>query len=830
MGFYQDISTGYSEEVAQHLKKWSSQRGKLASAYNRRIFLLECKRQGIVPKHISSNINSIMGLFEISSSRKFNRKLDELNKNIRLKIIRLEIDYINYKIQFLEKSKRHIMNQLTSELPRIILDEFKRRQKVGFNKKFHKIRQSNLAKVERLHNTNLNRLVTHEKWFKNLSRVDIPNNVKTLLSLGSKFSLQISTKDIPVNKLIADVEDILQKTQNTNRDLLRSKIASIITNHIHNNKGAKTYTDRIYNETRSFLKNNENLLVLNSDKGSVTVIIERETYKQKMYEIVNSESFRTLQKDPTLTLQTKSNNYIKKLQDLNILSAERAKALKSYNSVCPKIYGNPKLHKRDCPLRPIVSSINSPTSNISMFMTEVLTQTYDRENEYFIKDTFEFATFVNNFRLEEDYVLISLDVVNLFGNLCEEVVVDVLNQRWGSISRNCDIPKDLFFEIIRFILRNNYFSFDNQFYIQIFGCAMGSKISPILAQYVMDHALDMCVPKLRHKIAFIKKFVDDLIVALHKQDVEIILEQFNSYNPHIQFTIEFEDENNSVSFLDTRLYRIDNTVHLDWHRKQTASDKLIHFKSDHPVQIKINCIKEMKNRVNKICHPRFLKRSIDKLFNIFVENGYPRKMISKLLYSSANVNHIDDNDRPPQVLRSTDTDGVEIKFGSIVNIKGLTCKIKKCLSREDVKIAVYNYKTVKRLYSRLKDTIPTMLHSNVIYRIQCEDCSRGYVGQTSQLLKNRISLHKSDINKKNKRCALTKHSLEQNHKFLFDNVEIIDKERNYNKRIILEMIHINEEEEAINSKSDTQNLSNIYTYLLTYPNREKNFYDGPIDE
>ncbi|XP_045463801.1 uncharacterized protein LOC123673359 [Harmonia axyridis] len=330
MGFYQDISTGYSEEVAQHLKKWSSQRGKLASAYNRRIFLSECKRQ-----------------------------------------------------------------------------------------------------------------------------------------------------------------------------------------------------------------------VLNSDKGSVTVIIERETYKQKMYEIVNSESFRTLRKDPTLTLQTKSNNYIKKLQDLNILSAERAKALKSYNSVCPKIYGNPKLHKRDCPLRPIVSSINSPTSNISMFMTEVLTQTYDRENEYFIKDTFEFATFVNNFRLEEDYVLISLDVVNLFGNLCEEVVVDVLNQRWGSISRNCDIPKDLFFEVIRFILRNNYFSFDNQYYIQIFGCAMGSKISPILAQYVMDHALDMCVPKLRHKIAFIKKFVDDLIVALHKQDVEIILEQFNSYNPHIQFTIEFEDENNS---------------------------------------------------------------------------------------------------------------------------------------------------------------------------------------------------------------------------------------------------------------------------------------------
>lgn len=46
----------------------------------------------------------------------------------------------------------------------------------------------------------------------------------------------------------------------------------------------------------------------------------------------------------------------------------------------------------------------------------------------------------------------------------------------------------------------------------------------------------------------------------------------------------------------------------------------------------MNCMKEMKNRVSKICHPRFLKRSMKKLFGILLENGYPKSMISKLVY------------------------------------------------------------------------------------------------------------------------------------------------------------------------------------------------------
>lgn len=87
-----------------------------------------------------------------------------------------------------------------------------------------------------------------------------------------------------------------------------------------------------------------------------------------------------------------------------------------------------------------------------------------------------------------------------------------------------------------------------------------------------------------------------------------------------------------------------------------------------------------------------------------------------------------------------------------------------------------------------------------------------YVEQTSQWLKSRLALHKSYIKKGIDLCALA-------HVINFSNVEILDAENNYEKRIFLEMTNVNSFPNIINKKSDTQNLNTIYTY----------FYDGSLD-
>ncbi|XP_044745168.1 uncharacterized protein LOC123307031 [Coccinella septempunctata] len=550
--------------------------------------------------------------------------------------------------------------------------------------------------------------------------------------------------------------------------------------------------------------------------------MNKSEYERKIQSILDSKEFREVPKDPTQTIQNKCNKFITTLCERGYISDQQAKQMKTYNSTCPRIYGNPKVHKPDNPLRPIISSVNSPTSKLAKFVADILKSAYNPNNDYYIKDTFDFANQINDFQLPNNHKIASFDVVNLFGNLDKNNIIKILEKKWEQIQEHANIDKELFLEITLFILENNYCTFRGKFYQQIFGCAMGSEISPILALYVMDDLLDNSISKLKFRIPFIKKFVDDIVLALPEDQIEDTMRCFNSYCKDLQFTIEMEDQEQGVPFLDTKVHRQNNIIKLNWYRKNTSANKFINYHSDHNMNIKINFIKGMKERIIKICHETFKQNALKTLFEILRQNSYPAVLLNKLIYASETTPQ-------PDVQQQEQKDTEEKLYASLPNIKELTSKIKSIFKDEKVLLTTYNKKTVKSLYSTLKDPIPTELKSNVVYQLGCRDCRGVYVGQTSQWVKSRISLHRSDIRRNKDRCALAIHANNLDHQIDLENVKILKIEKNYHKRLIHEMIEIKKGEYTINKKSDIQKLSNIYSYLLE-KEKENEFYDGPLDE
>lgn len=821
MGFYEDITLNYGPETTKELKSWSTNNQKLASALNRRIFLLECKRQGLTPNHITNNVKSIMGLFEYDNLR-LNKKIRDFNDKTKIKILNLELCQVNHKINKLESANIDIKKKL-HHLPEFTLRQYQHRLRLSFNRKFHTIKELNIRKINNLKANSIPTIKTQHKWIKNLTNKEIPDTVKNLLSLGSKFSIPTTKKDVNIDRIIADTEYILEAIPDERKDIQRAKVTNTLTNYIHRPTKNTSLTQYWYNDTKKFLKENSELIVLNSDKGSVTVIMEDIVYDQKIRNILHSTDFKKLPRDPTLTIQTKCNKYIEKLEKSKYITKEKAKEMKTYSSVAPRIYGNPKVHKNDFPMRPIVSSINSPLNSLSEFIADILKVSYEEENEYYVRDTFHFAKTVNNFILPADYTLISLDVVNLFGNLDKHDVIKVIKEKWNQIKNHTQINMELFLEIVSFLLENNYCTYKGEFFQQIFGCAMGSKLSPILAQYVMDHLIESCVKKIPFKILLLKKFVDDLFMAIPKNEIANILKYFNSHSKNLQFTIEKEDSEQCVPFLDTRVHRDDTIIKLKWYRKETHSNKMLHYHSNHNINTKINVIKQMKIRVERICHESYIREGINNLMEIFKQNGYPCGLLTKLLFSSNITDH--------QQTRNTETTE-EIHYASYPNINGLTGKLKRIFQGENVKIAVHNQKTVKNLYTRLKDPIETPIKSNVVYEVKCENCEQTYIGQTSQWIKRRMALHKSDITKHPERCALASHAFNLDHRVNFEDVKVLKTEKNYRKRLVLEMIEINKKENTINKKTDTNKLSSIYRYLLEKSKEKEDeiFFDGPVDE
>jgi len=140
--------------------------------------------------------------------------------------------------------------------------------------------------------------------------------------------------------------------------------------------------------------------------------------------------------------------------------------------------------------------------------------------------------------------------------------------------------------------------------------------------------------------------------------------------------------------------------------------------------------------------------------------------------------------------------------------------IKTLIRKSD---CIVEYRCLNRLSTFIshKDRTDLSDNNDVVYKISCKDCDASYVGQTKRKLKTRINEHKSNIKMdSNKHSVISKHIIELDHNFDWNNVKILDIERNYQKRLMSEMIHIKGQTHGINTQEDTELLDDIYIDII----------------
>lgn len=77
------------------------------------------------------------------------------------------------------------------------------------------------------------------------------------------------------------------------------------------------------------------------------------------------------------------------------LSSAQYYKLHNTDAICPRIYGLPKIHKPDVPLRPIVSFVNSATYELSKHLCYILSPLIN-SNGYSVKNSFQFVELIND--------------------------------------------------------------------------------------------------------------------------------------------------------------------------------------------------------------------------------------------------------------------------------------------------------------------------------------------------------------------------------------------------------------------------------------------------
>ncbi|XP_072380769.1 uncharacterized protein [Diabrotica undecimpunctata] len=559
-----------------------------------------------------------------------------------------------------------------------------------------------------------------------------------------------------------------------------------------------------------------------------TVIMYNEEYLTLSSRLLEDDHYyKPLSRDPTPTFTTKINNFITKLKKDKLLDQNIAKLLHSYNGYAPRFYCLPKIHKPQLCMRPIVSSINAPNGNIANFLTNILTKAYDADNQFNITASFKFANFINDFKLPEGYMLVSFVVLSLFSNLPLSVVLTSIHKHWDIIQPSSPISWEVFSDLLKLVFETNYLIFNNQFHLQIFGTPMGSSISSILVNFVLDDLVENRLHSLTFHVPFVKRYVDDLILALPPDKVQSTLSHFNAYDPHLQFTCELESHD-SIAFLDMRIMRgCDLRLSTSWYRKEMASNRFLNYHSCHAMRYKYNLVQALSFRVHRLTHPSHRRDSLNLLKSILLQNSYPLYVINKFLFSTSYTlsrHSLTDNSQVqghPDISIGTpenDSHSVpssHIRYYSLPYFPHLTEKLAKLLTLATVKIGVKNVRSVGKLFSKTKTPLNPLEKINVVYNIPCMDCNLCYIGQTRRSLKGRLTSHKSDIRCHKHFCALAQHILTSDHRPDYEQIKIICTESNHFKRSFLEMCHIFLNPSSMNKRTDIDNLSLLYHSLLS---------------
>ncbi|XP_066945202.1 uncharacterized protein [Macrobrachium rosenbergii] len=157
------------------------------------------------------------------------------------------------------------------------------------------------------------------------------------------------------------------------------------------------------------LKSYKDIRIMKADKGGSIVIMNSSEYREKMYRLLDDETtYAKIENPPTVQkLQNTFNQNVKKIIS-KLCNGKDTLCNKLFSSKLPElacIYGSPKIHKDGCPLRPIVSSMKSPTKNLAVWLARELGIYLGKFSESHVKHSVDFIEKVKNKNIKGHMVL-----------------------------------------------------------------------------------------------------------------------------------------------------------------------------------------------------------------------------------------------------------------------------------------------------------------------------------------------------------------------------------------------------------------------------------------
>ena len=506
----------------------------------------------------------------------------------------------------------------------------------------------------------------------------------------------------------------------------------------------KEYPNLKTSELRALkkLKQNLNIILKPADKGASTVIMNKKDYIFEANRQLNNQKHYAKINNPIYPETSKTiGSIIEKLEEDGYLSKKQVEYLIPDEEPRPRcFYMLPKIHKspdkwtvpnKIPPGRPIVSDCSSESYKVSEYIDHHLAPLAVNHPSY-VKDTQDFISKLSELKIPKNAMLVTLDVDGLYTNINNQdgikAVADMLRQNPGHNRPDAQLLK-----LLEISLLNNDFTFNGQWYLQIFGTAMGKKFAPNYANIFMakweQEALDKCDKK---PLLYLRYLDDIFIIWTHsEEDFKTFFKTLNEHSESIK--LKSSVSHSSIDFLDVTVFKgsrfeKDNILDTKVYFKPTDTHQLLHKLSFHPKHTFSGIVKSQFLRYNRICNNQAdFEEACSILIKSLRSRGYSKRFLRSI--KSNTLKQIKDElSRGPRPTKG----------------QAAPCKKAKCKTCSQVKTTseFKSHSTGKTF--EINQVLNCESH-NVIYLISCKKCNLQYVGKTETSLGARFSRHKTSI-------------------------------------------------------------------------------------
>ena len=643
------------------------------------------------------------------------------------------------------------------------------------------------------------------RWVINMSKIPLTEAQENLLAHWPNF--MITPRSPPLGEYIAAVEQMCQKLAHGEAEEMRAEVKAVMKKVQHPKSNITIAEQKALSE----LKKDNNRVILTADKGTCLVVMDKEEYINKSQDLLKEDTYRVIPEDPTNKQKNRLILLLKKIKNEGGISEEKYKYMYPTGAGISKFYGLPKVHKAGVPLRPIVSSRGSVTYNTSKELARILKPLAGRST-FSVQNTMDFVEQVKNIRLQPQECIISYDVKALFTSVPIKPAINIIKQLLEDdkeLQQRTSMTVQHIICLLEFCLTNTSFIFQGRYHEQTEGAAMGSPLSPIIANLYMEAFEKEAINTAPDPPSFWRRFVDDTFVIIQKAKEDSFFNHINNIDNKIQFTKEASRSDGSMPFLDTLVtINGDGSLNTKVYRKPTHTGLYLQWHSHHSIAANHSVINTLHHRAKAVSsNNQLLKEKEDHLQEVLTRN--PLWALNRVKIKSKNSQAQHQHRTQPNV-NTRGATGNQKSYMVLPYVKGLSESIKNVGKKHGIQIYFRGGNTIKSLLMTPKDKDHITKKSGIIYRFKCKrvDCEDEYIGESSRTFGERYKEHLKG------HSPIYDHHTTTGHETSIENFSIVGREDQNLSRAIKEAIYIRVNNPSLNKNICKYHLPHIWDEVL----------------